>query len=446
MTTPILIVIVLLLAAVLGISFVLLQRSRSNAAADLLPFLASIDKGLERLERSLHEQHSRIREEMAQESRSAREEQLASLTRFGDSLSKRVTEIATLQKGQLDIFSEQLRSLTDHTVRRLDRINETVDEKLRHLQEDTGKKLELMRLTVDEKLHDTLEKRLGESFQLVSQRLEQVHKGLGEMQSLAVGVGDLKKVLTNVKSRGTFGEIQLSSLLADILSPDQYEANVETKRGSNLRVEFAIRLPGRDDDNGRPVFLPIDAKFPQEDYQRLLDAQESGDAAAADEAARQLERSVREMGRAIHDKYLDPPHTTDFGVMFLPTEGLYAEVLRRSGLFEQLQREYKVVVSGPTTLAAFLNSLHMGFRTLAIEKRSSEVWTLLGAVKTEFSSFGSMLDKAKKKLQEASNTMDSASTRSRAIERKLRQVQSLSPPDAASLLMDLSPAEAEQEE
>jgi DNA recombination protein RmuC len=445
MTTPLLIAILLLLAVVLIVSVFILQRSNSQAA-DLLTPLAALGKDIERLERTLHDQHGRIREEMAQESRSSREEQVEALTRFGDSLSKRITEIATLQKGQLDIFSEQLRSLTDHTVRRLDRINETVDEKLRHLQEDTGKKLELMRLTVDEKLHETLEKRLGESFQLVSQRLEEVHKGLGEMQNLAVGVGDLKKVLTNVKTRGTFGEIQLGALLEDLLAPDQYEANVETKRGSSLRVEFAIRLPGRDGEHGRPVHLPIDAKFPQEDYQRLLDAQESGDALAAEEAGRQLERSVREMARTIRDKYLDPPQTTDFGVMFLPTEGLYAEVLRRSGLFEQIQREFKVVVTGPATLSAFLNSLQMGFRTLAIEKRSSEVWTLLGAVKTEFSSFGTMLDKAKKKLQEVSNTIDSASTRSRAIERKLRDVQSLAPQEGAALLEDLPPIEPDSGE
>jgi DNA recombination protein RmuC len=445
MTTPLLIAILLLLAVLLIVSVIILQRS-SSQAADLLPPLAALGKDIERLERTLHDQHGRIREEMAQESRSSREEQVEALTRFGDSLSKRITEIATLQKGQLDIFSEQLRSLTDHTVRRLDRINETVDEKLRLLQEDTGKKLELMRLTVDEKLHDTLEKRLGESFQMVSQRLEEVHKGLGEMQSLAVGVGDLKKVLTNVKTRGTFGEIQLGTLLDDLLAPDQYEANVETKRGSGLRVEFAVRLPGRDGEHGRPVNLPIDAKFPQEDYQRLLDAQETGDALAAEEAGRQLERSVREMARTIRDKYLDPPQTTDFGVMFLPTEGLYAEVLRRSGLFEQIQREFKVVVTGPATLSAFLNSLQMGFRTIAIEKRSSEVWTLLGAVKTEFSSFGTMLDKAKKKLQEVSNTMDSASTRSRAIERKLRDVQSLSPQEGTALLEDLPPIEPDSGE
>jgi DNA recombination protein RmuC len=381
---------------------------------------------------------------MTTEVRNSRVEQQASLSRFGDSLSQRVTEIAALQKGQLDIFNAQLKALTEHSVLRLDRINETVDGKLRQIQEDTGKKLDLMRQTVDEKLHATLEKRLGESFQMVSERLELVHKGLGEMQNLAVGVGDLKKVLTNVKSRGIFGEIQLAALLADLMAPEQYETNIETKRGSNMRVEFAIRLPGRDPERDTPVFLPIDSKFPQEDYQRLLDAQEAGDPVAAEEAGRQLERAVRDMGRTIRDKYLAPPQTTDFGIMFLPTEGLYAEVLRRRGLFEQLQREFKVVVSGPTTLAAFLNSLHLGFRTLAIEQRSSEVWTLLGAVKTEFATFGEILDRTRKKLQEASNTMESAATRSRAIERKLRQVQSLSPQDSVNLLPDLPAIDSEE--
>jgi DNA recombination protein RmuC len=431
-------------AASLVTVIILLRRSAPEDSNALLISLAAMEKGLERLERTLTDHHGRLREDMTTEVRNARVEQQASLSRFGDSLSQRVTEIAALQKGQLDIFNAQLKALTEHSVLRLDRINETVDGKLRQIQEDTGKKLDLMRQTVDEKLHATLEKRLGESFQMVSERLELVHKGLGEMQNLAVGVGDLKKVLTNVKSRGIFGEIQLAALLADLMAPEQYETNIETKRGSNMRVEFAIRLPGRDPERDTPVFLPIDSKFPQEDYQRLLDAQDAGDPVAAEEAGRQLERAVREMGRAIRDKYLAPPQTTDFGIMFLPTEGLYAEVLRRRGLFEQLQREFKVVVSGPTTLAAFLNSLHLGFRTLAIEQRSSEVWTLLGAVKTEFATFGEILDRTRKKLQEASNTMESAATRSRAIERKLRQVQSLSPQDSVNLLPDLPAIDSEE--
>ena len=291
------------------------------------------------------------------------------------------------------------------------------------IQEDNARKLEQMRATVDEKLHDTLEKRLGESFKLVSERLELVQRGLGEMQSLANGVGDLKKVLTNVKTRGTFGEIQLASLLEQILAPGQYESNVETRKASGQRVEFALKLPGRDGTSDGMVWLPLDAKFPQEDYLRLVEAQEAADAAGAAEARKQLDRSVREMAKTIRDKYLDPPHTTDFGVMFLPTEGLYAEVLRLPGLFEALQRDFKVMVAGPTTLAALLNSLQMGFRTLAIEKRSAEVWNLLGAVRTEFSKFGVILEKTRKKLVEAGNHIDQAATRTRVIERKLRDVQ-----------------------
>jgi DNA recombination protein RmuC len=347
-----------------------------------------------------------------------------------------MAENATAQKDQLAIFSGQLKTLTEHNVQKLDKINETVEKKLASLQEDNNKKLEQMRATVDEKLHDTLEKRLGESFKIVSERLEQVHKGLGEMQSLAVGVGDLKKVLTNVKTRGTFGEIQLGSLLEQLLTREQYETNVATKKGSNARVEFAIKLPGRNDTADRSVWLPIDAKFPQEDYLRLIEAQEQGIPLLMEETSRQLERSVKEMAKAIRDKYLDPPGTTDFGIMFLPTEGLYAEVLRRTGLFETLQREFKVILTGPTTLAALLNSLQMGFKTLAIEKRSSEVWSLLGAVKTEFATFGAVLVKTKKKLDEASNTIDAAATRTRVIERKLRTVQELPVAEAVKLLED----------
>jgi DNA recombination protein RmuC len=345
-----------------------------------------------------------------------------------------MSEIACLQKNQLDIFAGQLKALTASNESRLDKLRETVEDRLRLIQEDNARKLEQMRATVDEKLHDTLEKRLGESFKLVSERLELVQRGLGEMQSLASGVGDLKKVLTNVKTRGTFGEVQLASLLEQILAPGQYETNVESKKGSGQRVEFALRLPGRDGTAEGMVWLPLDAKFPQEDYLRLVEAQENADAAAAEEAARQLERAVKEMAKAIRDKYLDPPHTTDFGIMFLPTEGLYAEVLRRPGLAETLQRDCKVLAAGPTTLAALLNSLQMGFRTLAIEKRTSEVWTLLGAVRTEFSKFGVVLEKTSKKLQEAGNHIDQAAIRTRAIERRLRDVQVLPRGEAEALL------------
>jgi DNA recombination protein RmuC len=375
-----------------------------------------LEKILDRMERF-------FREDMA----TNREETGRSLRDFNESLLNRVAES------------------TAQNIQKLDKIDETVDLHLKTLQEDNNRKLEQIRATVDEKLHDTLERRLGESFKLVSERLEMVHKGLGEMQTLASGVGDLKKVLTNIKTRGTFGEIQLHSLLEQILSPDQYQSNVATKRDSATRVEFAIRLPGRGETENHPVWLPIDAKFPQEAYLRLLEAQEAGNAHLVEEVSKQLERIIKDMAKNIRDKYLDPPYTTDFGIMFLPTEGLYAEILRRSGLFELLQREFKVVITGPTTLAALLNSLQMGFRTLVIEKRSSEVWTLLGAVKTEFSTFGAILDRTQKKLQEASHTIEKAATRSRAIEKKLRNIQEIPAGDNQKHLDDVEAAETDQE-
>jgi DNA recombination protein RmuC len=296
-----------------------------------------------------------------------------------------------------------------------------------------------MRRTVDEKLHETLEKRLGDSFKLVSERLEQVHKGLGEMQTLATGVGDLKRVLTNVKTRGGWGEVQLESILEQLFTIEQFAKGVATRPGSREIVDFAIRLPGRGEGD-TPVWLPIDAKFPREDYERLLDAQERADVDAAKLAGNQLERAVRLQAKSISDKYLAPPHTTDFAVMFLPTEGLYAEVIRRPGIVDSLQRECRVVVAGPTTLTALLNSLQMGFRTLAIEKRSSEVWHVLGAVKTEFGKFGEVLDKVQKKLDEASKQIEQTGVRSRAISRQLRTVQELPSADSERLL---GPAAAE---
>jgi DNA recombination protein RmuC len=301
------------------------------------------------------------------------------------------------------------------------------------LQFENASKLDAIRVTVDEKLQGTLEAKLGESFRLVSEHLEQVHKGLGEMQTLASGVGDLKKVLSNVKTRGTWGEIQLRQLLDQVLVPDQYAANVVTREGSDERVEFAIKLPGRGADD-TPVLLPIDAKFPLEDYQRLVDAADRGDADAVEAAARQLEASVKVCARDIRDKYLNPPRTTDFGILFLPVEGLCAEVLRRAGLVDQLQRDFHVVPCGPTTLWALLNSLQMGFRTLAIERRSSEVWTLLGAVKTEFAKFGEALDAVQKKLGEASDKIDAARKGTRKIQRKLQDVQELPAAEAAPLV------------
>ncbi len=351
---------------------------------------------------------------MRQEIRDNRSELNSTLSQFQHAMTGQLTQIAQLQNAQLATLSEA-------SERRLTEMRNTLENKLRDIQTDNAAKLEQIRKTVDEKLHQTLETRLGQSFKLVSERLEQVHKGLGEMQSLAAGVGDLKKVLTNVKTRGTWGEVQLEALLDQILTPEQYKKNVATKPRSNERVEFAICLPGQ----GAEVLLPIDAKFPHEDYERLLLAQERADAVAAEAAARDLENAIKKEARTIRDKYIAPPHTTDFALLYLPTEGLYAEVVRRPGLSDTLQREFRVTVAGPTTLTALLNSLQMGFRTLAIEKRSSQVWELLGAVKTEFGRFGDVLAKTKKKLEEVGNTIGDAETRTRVIERKLKNVEVL---------------------
>lgn len=435
MTSPLFyLLLIVTLATLILLALVLARLSRVASSAALDVRIDALERQLERMERMLRDEMARNREESQESARRAREEGASLVGALGDSLLKRMSDIAGLQKNQLDIFAGQLKTMTASNEGRLDKLRETVEDRLRLIQEDNARKLEQMRATVDEKLHDTLERRLGESFKLVSERLELVQRGLGEMQSLASGVGDLKKVLSNVKVRGTFGEVQLASLLEQILAPGQYETNVESKKGSGQRVEFALRLPGRDGTAEGMVWLPLDAKFPQEDYLRLVEAQESADAASAEEAARQLERAVKEMAKAIRDKYLDPPQTTDFGIMFLPTEGLYAEVLRRPGLAETLQRDCKVLAAGPTTLAALLNSLQMGFRTLAIEKRSAEVWTLLGAVRTEFSKFGVVLEKTSKKLQEAGNHIDQAAIRTRAIERRLRDVQELPRIEAEALL------------
>ncbi|MCY0879459.1 MAG: DNA recombination protein RmuC [Firmicutes bacterium] len=333
-------------------------------------------------------------------------------------------DLAAQQKNQMDAFIQEMARLTSMNETKLQQIEEIVSRRLLQIQQDNSEKLEKMRATVDEKLHQTLEQRLGDSFKIVSDRLEQVQKGLGEMQALASGVGDLKKVLTNVKTRGTLGEMQLDSILEQILTPAQYESKVAVKPGSPERVDFAVRLPGRHEDQ-EVLWLPIDAKFPLEDYQRLVDAEDAGDLPAAQDAARRLEVRIREEAKSIRDKYVNPPVTTDFALMFLPVEGLFAEVLRRPGLWDSIQRDYRVVICGPTTITALLNSLNMGFRTLAIQKRSSEVWKLLGVIKTEFSKFGDVLEKTQRKLQEASHSIESATTRSRAIERKLVSVEAL---------------------
>ena len=430
LTNMLLIPVGVVLIAVL-ILLIILVRRREIQARD---FFDSLEKQQEHIERMVRDEFTANRQESAGNARLAREEIGSSLKSASDSQIRQAREVAGMQKDQLDSFSKQLLEMTRLNEKKFEAMRKAVEDQLQTLQENNNRKLEQMRAVVEEKLESTLERRLADSFKQVSERLEQVYRGLGEMRSLATGVGDLKKVLTNVKTRGTWGEIRLSHILEQILTPDQYAVNVATKKSSSERVEFAIKLPGPDSQPEKAVWLPIDSKFPQEDYQRLLDAQEAADKDGAEKSIKNLENRVKAEARAIREKYIDPPQTTDFGIMFLPVEGLYAEVLRRPGLCDSLQREYRIVVTGPTTLAAFLNSLQMGFRTLAIEKRSSEVWELLGVVKTQFGKFGDVLAKTKKKLQEASNTIDQAEVRTRVITRKLSKVEELPQTDSAKLM------------
>lgn len=387
---------------------------------------------IQRIQHSVGEQLAQMREEAVRHR--------SELTLASNTMRTEVTAALKTSGEAVEKKMEFLRSTTDT---RLTELKSAVDlalkDELGAIRTENAAKLEEMRRTVDEKLHATLEQRLGESFKLVSERLEQVHRGLGEMQTLATGVGDLKKVLSNVKTRGTWGEVQLEALLDQIMTPDQYGKNLATRPGSTARVEFAIRLPGRD-DLGSPVWLPIDAKFPLEDYQRLVEAQERADVAGIDEAGKALELRIKAEARTIREKYIEPPHTTDFAILYLPTEGLYAEVLRRPGLTDMLQRDFKINIAGPTTLAAMLNSLQMGFRTLAIEKRSSEVWSVLGAVKTEFEKFGVALAHTRKKLQEAHNSIDNAEKRNRVLTKKLSGVEAMSAPEAALLIDGVTPS------
>ncbi|WP_331051478.1 DNA recombination protein RmuC [Longimicrobium sp.] len=480
---PLLALVLVLQAVCIGLLVVVLRRPGGEGAALLATRLDGVDKSQERTERVLRDELARAREEAGGEAGRLRGEVAASiktmgdtvfqhlgtlsadqqkqlgnvlaalgqmteaqqggagqlreevgttLKGFNDSVVRTLGEISTAQKLQMDGIGTQIGHLTASTGEQMEKLRLSVEGRLEQIRADNTAKLEQVRQTVDEKLQGVLEQRLGESFRLVSDRLEQVHKGLGEMQTLASGVGDLKKVLSNVKVRGNWGEVQLASLLEQVLTPDQYVANVATNEFSGQRVEFAIRLPGHDQGD---VLLPIDAKFPQEDYLRMVEAQEAADAAGMEAAARAMEERIRGCARDICTRYLNPPRTTDFAIMFLPTEGLYAEVVRRPGLTDALQRDWRVVVAGPTTLWAVLNSLQMGFRTLAIQKRSSEVWTVLGAVKTEFGKFGGVLQKVQKKLEEASKQMDQAGVRTRAIERKLRDVQQLPAAEAHTLLL-----------
>ena len=404
--------------------------------------LDALDRGQERLERGVRAELAEGREAAATAAARLRDELRAAQRDGADGTARALGLFGHRLDALARTLEQRLGALGASSEQRLDALRATVDGRLRALQEENALRLEQMRQTVDERLQGTLEKRLNDSFQLVSERLEAVQRGLGEMQTLAAGVGDLKKVLTNVKTRGTWGEVQLGALLEQMLAPEQYVANAAPRKEGGERVEFAVRLPGPEDGAGGEVLLPIDAKFPVEDYQRLVDASERGDAAGVEAASRALEARVRACARDVHDKYLAPPRTTDFGILFLPTEGLYAEVVRRPGLAEQLQRDHKVTVAGPTTLTALLNSLQMGFRTLAIQKRSSEVWQVLGAVKVEFGRFGEVLDKVEKKLVEASAQLQKVGQRNRAIERKLRGVEALPAPEAHRVLPDVVAADA----
>ena len=403
--------------------------------------LAAIQEQGERLERAL-------RLEIGESARSGRLELSQNLATFQQTLVQQAAEATRTQNAQIDAFGQQLAllqkslsdtlnqqlgALSESNARRISEVRATLEAQLSQLQQTNAAKLDEMRATVDEKLQATLQARLGESFKQVAERLEQVHKGLGEMQALAVGVGDLKHLLSNVKTRGMFGEAQLASLLEQVLVPDQYAAQVTTRPGTKHVVDFAIRLPGKS-DLGEPLWLPIDAKFPNEDYERLLDAQQRADAPAVEAAAKALEARIRLEARSIAEKYVEPPYTTDFAILFLPTEGLYAEVLRRPGLMESLQRDHRITLAGPTTLLAMLSALQMGFRTLALEKRSSEVWQVLGAVKTEFGKFGDVLAKVKEQTQTVLNTLDKAQTRTNVMNRALRQVQALPAAQAQGLL------------
>lgn len=416
---------------VILLQVVLLWRATRPAddARSLSELRDSLERGLARLERELREEMARGRREDAEESFRDREERAQSASLLGQAVSTQMGQLGTLQAERLEAFARELNRFSLGLDERFERLRSGVESRLGAMQADNAGKLEEMRRTVDEKLHATLEQRLGDSFKLVSERLEQVHRGLGEMQNLAAGVGDLKRVLSNVKTRGTWGEVQLAALLEQLLTPAQYAANVATRPGSNERVDFAIRLPGRAE--AEVVWLPVDAKFPIEDYQRLIDAQ---DPESVEAAAKAIETRLKLEARSIRDKYVAPPHTTDFALLYLPIEGLYAEALRRPGLAELLQREYRVSLAGPTTLAALLNSLQMGFRTLAIEQRSAEVWAVLGAVKGEFGKFGEALAHTRKKLEEASNSIVRAETRTRQLSRKLKDVEALPADDAEKLI------------
>jgi DNA recombination protein RmuC len=448
--------ILLLVAAIIILQIIALLRGRR---ADVTPQLAKLQTDLQQHQQQISERSEReLREQVQTTAQSTRQELTGNFAQLQQMLAEQLESMrqAIMLQAQTgreeqasalqrfgDTLNQTLTTLTESNAQRMEAVRATLESKIKDLQTDNGTRLEEMRKTVDEKLHATLEQRLGESFKLVSDRLEKVHQGLGEMQQLAIGVGDLKRVLTNVKTRGTWGEVQLEMLLEQILTPEQYAKNVETVPGTGERVEFAIKLPGT--DNGlTPVWMPIDAKFPKEQYERLAEAADRADADGVAVAGRELERAVRLEAKKIAEKYLSPPLTTDFAILFLPTEGLYAEVIRRPGLQDELQRVNRVSIAGPSTLSALLNSLQMGFRTLALEKRTSEVWQVLGAVKTEFGKFGDVLAATKTTLERAAKNIEMAETRSRQMARKLKSVEAL-PSEAAQRLLGAEPLDESEE-
>ena len=480
MTSSELLVLLVVAAVVIVLQIIVIVRSLRGT--DPAQQLAQLQNDLQRHQQDLSDRQQRgLRSEVQISAQGMRQELGSSFGQLQQTLAAQMTSVATLQNNQIDTFAQQLvklnetnaqqldsmrlamnqqaqtnreeqaqslkrfgdtlnqtlTALTESNAQRMTEVRATLEAKIKDLQNDNGLRLEEMRKTVDEKLHATLEQRLGESFKIVSDRLEKVHQGLGEMQQLAIGVGDLKRVLTNVKTRGTWGEVQLEMLLEQVLTPEQYAKNVETVPGSGERVEFAIRLPGND-DAGTPVWMPIDAKFPKEQYERLAEAADRADVEGVAQASKELERVVRGEAKTIAEKYLSPPLTTDFAILFLPTEGLYAEVMRRPGLADELQRVHRISIAGPSTLSALLNSLQMGFRTLALEKRSSEVWQVLGAVKTEFGKFGDVLATTKLTLERAAKNIDQAEVRSRQMARKLKSVEAL-PSEAAQRLLGKEP-------
>lgn len=439
LVTILLVALLVVVALVVVMLALALRRLGGSGLGAVAPRLDGVERAIDRSEQALREELVRGRQESAEGSRGLRGDVASLFSGFSDNVARQL-ELFVGHLGTLTTSSrDDAGKLREELGRTLEQLRVTFDTQITGLRGENTQKLDEIRRTVDDKLQSTLEERLGASFRQVSERLEQVHRGLGEMQVLAAGVGDLKRVLANVKTRGTWGEVQLGNLLEQVLAPEQYSANVATKDGSSERVEFAIRLPGPEGREGAEVWLPIDAKFPLELYQRLVEAGERTDAAAIEVAGRDLETRIKNSARDIRDKYLDVPRTTDFGILFLPVEGLYAEVLRRPGLVDLLQRDLRVMVAGPTTLWALLSSLRMGFRTLAIQRRSSEVWRTLGAVKTEFAKFGEALKGVQKKLDEASRKIDEAQRGSRRIEKHLGAVEELPPADSKVLLGEATP-------